>query len=67
MEALIVYMTSGDFRASLAQMLKNPLAVQETSVWADPLEKGMAIHSSILAWRLPLTEEPVVATVHAIA
>ena len=26
--------------------------------WEDPLEEGMAIHSSILAWRLPLTEEP---------
>ena len=26
--------------------------------WEDPLEKGMAIHSSILAWRIPLTEEP---------
>ena len=27
-------------------------------VWEDPLEKGMAIHSSILAWRIPWTEEP---------
>ena len=26
--------------------------------WEDPLEKGMATHSSILAWRIPLTEEP---------
>ena len=26
--------------------------------WEDPLEKGMAIHSSILAWRIPWTEEP---------
>ena len=26
--------------------------------WEDPLEKGMTIHSSILAWRIPLTEEP---------
>ena len=39
-------------------MVKNLLAVQETSWvgflgWKDPLEKGMAIHSSILSWRIP--------------
>ena len=37
-------------------------AVQETQVsslgWEDPLEKGMAVHSIILAWRIPWTEEP---------
>ena len=37
-------------------------AVQETWVrslgWEDPLEKGMATHSSILPWRIPWTEEP---------
>ena len=42
-------------------MLKNLPAMQETRVqslgWADPLEKGMAAHSSILAWRIPWTEE----------
>ena len=36
--------------------------MQETQVrllgWEDPLEKGMVTHSSILAWRIPLTEEP---------
>ena len=41
-------------------MVKNPLAMQETRVLSlgleDPLEKGMATHSSILAWRVPLTE-----------
>ena len=41
--------------------VKNLSAVQETQVcslhWEDPLEKGMAIHSSILAWRIPWTEE----------
>ena len=41
--------------------MKNLPAVQETQVrslgWEDPLEKGMAIHSSILAWRIPWTEE----------
>ena len=50
-------------RASLvAQVVKNMLAVQETRVlspgWEDPLEKGMATHSGILAWRIPWTEEP---------
>ena len=30
----------------------------ESLGWEDPLEKGMAIHSSILAWRIPWTEEP---------
>ena len=45
-----------------AQMVKSPPAMQETGVrslgWKDPLEKGMATHSSILAWRIPWTEKP---------
>ena len=46
-------------RASLvAQMVKNPPAMQETWVrslgWEDPLEEGMATHSCILAWRIPM-------------
>ena len=45
-------------------MVNNPLAMQETWLqslgWDDPLEKGMATHSSILAWRISLTEEPIV-------
>ena len=43
-------------------MVKNLPAMQETWVrslgWEDPLEKEMATHSSILAWRIPWTEEP---------
>ena len=43
------------------QMVKNPPAIHETSVLSlgreDPLEKGMATHSSILAWRIPWSEE----------
>ena len=43
----------------VAQLVKNPPAVQETWVRSlseeDPLEKGKATHSSILAWRIPLT------------
>ena len=53
----------GSLRASLvAQRLKPLPAMRETRVWSlgweDPLEKGMATHSSILAWRIPWTEEP---------
>ena len=43
----------------VAQLVKNPPAMQETRVrslsWEDPLEKGKATHSSILAWRIPWT------------
>ena len=43
-------------------MVKILPAKRETQVqslgWEDPLEKGMAIHSSILVWRIPWTEEP---------
>ena len=46
----------------VAQMVKNLPAMQETQVrslgWEDPLEKGMATHSSILAWTIPWTEDP---------
>ena len=46
----------------LAQMVKNLSAVLETWVlslgWDDSLEKGMVTHSSILAWRIPWTEDP---------
>ena len=45
--------------------VKNPPAVQETQEtwvptlgWEDPLDEGMATHSSILAWRIPWTEKP---------
>ena len=46
----------------VAQMVQNLLATQEIQIqslgWGDPLEKGMATHSSILAWRIPWTEGP---------
>ena len=45
----------------VAQLVKNPLAISETWVWPlgweDPLEKGKAAHSSLLAWRIPWTVE----------
>ena len=51
------------FRASLvAQTVKNLPATKETWIqsldWEDPLEKETAVHSNILAWRIPWTEEP---------
>ena len=46
----------------VTQPVKNLPAMQETSVrslgWKDLLEEGMATHSSILAWKIPWTEEP---------
>ena len=43
----------------MAQLVKNPPAMLETWVrpldWEDPLEKGKAIHSSVLSWRIPWT------------
>ena len=47
---------------SMAQLVKNLPTMQETWVlslaWEDPLEKEMAAHSSVLAWKIPWTEEP---------
>ena len=52
-------------------MVKNLPAMQETCVrsldWEYPLEKGMATHSSILAWRLPMDRGAWRATVHGVA
>ena len=46
----------------VAQLVKNLPTMRETWIpslhWEDPLEEGMATHSSILAWRIPWTEEP---------
>ena len=46
----------------VAQIVKNPPAMRDTLVcslgWEDPLEEKTAIHSSILGWRIPCTEEP---------
>ena len=57
----------------VAQMVKHPPAMQETWApplgWEDPLEEEMAAHSSILAWRIPWTEEPgrLLSTVYRVA
>ena len=60
---ILIYRHYHYFGASLvAQMVKNLPAMWETQVWSldweDPQEKGMVIHSSILAWRIPWAEEP---------
>ena len=56
----------------VAQMLKNLPVMRETQVqslgWEDPLEKGIATHSSIPAWEIPWTEAPGrLHTVHGVA
>ena len=55
----------------VAQTVKNPPAMRETWVqslgWEDPLEEGMATHSSILAWRIPMDREAWQAAVHGVA
>ena len=55
----------------LVQVVKNPPAVQETWIrslgWKDSLEKGMATHFSILAWRIPMDKAAWQATFHEVA
>jgi len=55
----------------VAQLVKNLPAMQETWVRSlgrdDPLEEGMATHSSILAWRIPIGKGAWKATVHGVA
>ena len=54
----------------VAQMVKNLPVIWETLVlslgWEDPLEEGMAIHSSFLAWRIPMDRGVWWATVHGV-
>ena len=55
----------------MAQRVKNPLIMREIWVpslgWEDPLEEGMATHSSIPAWRIPMDRGAWWATVHGVA
>ena len=55
----------------VAQLVKNPPAMWETWVqslgWEDPLEEGMATHSSILAWRIPMDRGAWWTTVHGVS
>ena len=56
----IAYPLQYSWASLVAQLVKNPPAMRETWVrslsWEDPLEKGKATHSSVLAWRIPKTE-----------
>ena len=55
----------------MAQMVKNPPAMWETWArslgWEDPLEEGMATHTTILTWRVPMDGGAWQATVHRVA
>ena len=57
--------------ALVAQTVKNLPAMHETWIWSldweEPLEKGRATYSSILAWRIPMDREAWQATVHGVA
>ena len=60
------------FGASLvAELVKNLPAMRETWIqslsWEDPLEEGMATHSSVLAWKIPMDKGAWWATVHEVA
>ena len=58
----IRYLLQYSWVSLVAQTLKNLPAMQETWVrslgWEDPLEEGVKTHSSIVAWRIPMEEEP---------
>ena len=60
--AFFYYFLNLIWASLLAQLVKNLPAMQETWIlslgWEDPLEKEMATHSSILAWKISWTEEP---------
>ena len=62
MFSILTWVVITPAQASLAQTVKNLPAMWETWVqslgWEDPLEQGMATLCSILAWRIPWTEEP---------
>ena len=62
MSIIIIRVFQALLASLVAQMVKNLPAVEKTQVRSlgqdDALEKGMATHSSILAWRIPWTEEP---------
>ena len=61
-EELTLSLSNTNWASLVTQMVKNQPAMREAWVWSlgqeDPLEKGMTIHSSILAWRSPWIEKP---------
>ena len=67
---MLAYVCTYLFGPLVAQTVKNLPAMWETRVWSlgweDPLEKGMATHSNILAWRIPIDRGAWQATVHGV-
>ena len=67
----MIYYYTFIWSSLVAQLVKNLPAMLETWVqslgWEDPLEEGMATHSSILAWRTPMDRGAWQATVHEVA
>ena len=67
---MTIAVSEGVWVSLVAQSVKNPPAEWETWVrslsWEDPLEEGMATHSSILAWRIPMDREAWRAAVHGV-
>ena len=67
----IGYLLQYSWASLVAQMVKNLPVMRETWVpsvgWEDPLEEGMATHSSILAWKIPIDRGAWRATVHAVS
>ena len=65
---MIGYPLQYSWTSLVAQMVKNPPAMGETWVrslgWEDPLKEGIATHSSILAWRIPMDRGARQVTVH---
>ena len=70
LEKGVGYQRQYSWASLVAQRVKNPPAMRETWVlslgWEDPLEEGMAIHSSILAWRIPMDRGAWQATVRGV-
>ena len=64
------YLLQYSWASLVVQTVKNLCAMQETWLqslgWEDPLEEGMAIHSSTVAWRIPMNREAWWITVHGI-
>ena len=66
----IAYPLQYSWASLMAQTIKNPPAMQETWVlslgWEDPLEEGIATHTNILAWRIPVDRGTWWAEVHGV-
>ena len=70
-EEMEIKLPVGSQASLVAQMVKSQFAMWETRVrslgWEDPLKEGMATHSSILAWKIPMDKGAWRATIHQVA